>query len=94
MLAVIWPQYVEKAEDKTVWTYAAVGVLNPGGVRASIDSTNEDITLADLMMAQPFENTWDVLELNGSCILQVSALTCTEKDWKKIRYRSRRWIGN
>ncbi|XP_017759918.1 PREDICTED: apyrase [Eufriesea mexicana] len=63
--------YVEKAEDKTAWTYAAVGVLNPGGVRASIDSMTEDITLADLMMAQPFENTWDVLELNGSCILQI-----------------------
>ncbi|XP_003400602.1 apyrase [Bombus affinis] len=63
--------YVERAENKTVWTYAAVGVYNPGGIRAPIDSIGKDITFADLIMAQPFENTWDILELKGSCILQI-----------------------
>ncbi|XP_033187144.1 apyrase [Bombus vosnesenskii] len=63
--------YVERAENKTVWTYAAVGVYNPGGIRAPIDSIGQDITFADLIMAQPFENTWDILELKGSCILQI-----------------------
>ena len=62
---------MDKAEDKTVWTYAAVSVTNPGGIRAPIDSTTQDITFADVIMAQPFENTWDILELNGSCIVQV-----------------------
>ncbi|KAK1129395.1 hypothetical protein K0M31_019127 [Melipona bicolor] len=63
--------YVDKAENKTVWTYAAVSVTNPGGIRAPIDSTTQDITFADVIMAQPFENTWDILELNGSCIIQI-----------------------
>lgn len=63
--------YVEKAENKTVWTYAAVGVMNTGGIRIPIDSAGRYITYSDLLMAQPFENTWDILELNGSCILQI-----------------------
>lgn len=63
--------YVQKAENRTYWTYAAVGVMNPGGIRAPIDSMNRNVTFADMMQAQPFENTWDTLELNGSCILQI-----------------------
>lgn len=64
-------QYVDKAENQTFWTYAAIAVVNPGGIRASIDSMGDDITYGDLMMVQPFENTWDTIELNGSCIVQV-----------------------
>lgn len=67
---------MDKAENKTVWTYAAVGVMNTGGIRIPIDSAGRDITYSDLLMAQPFENTWDILELNGSCILQVFAKLC------------------
>ncbi|CAK9801435.1 unnamed protein product [Anthophora plagiata] len=63
--------YVDKAENKTFWTYAAVACMNTGGIRAPIDSMGEDITFGDLMMVQPFENTWDTLEINGSCILQI-----------------------
>ncbi|XP_026671521.1 apyrase isoform X2 [Ceratina calcarata] len=63
--------YVKKAENRTYWTYAAVGVLNPGGIRAPIDSMNKNVTYADMMQVQPFENTWDTLELNGGCILQI-----------------------
>ncbi|XP_076763675.1 apyrase [Xylocopa sonorina] len=63
--------YVEKAEDERFWTYAAVGVINPGGVRAPIDALGQNVTYADLVMAQPFENTWDILELKGSCIVQI-----------------------
>ena len=63
--------YVEQAENRTYWTYAAVACMNPGGIRSSIDSIGGDITFGDLMMAQPFENTWDTLELNGTCIMQI-----------------------
>ncbi|XP_076639053.1 apyrase [Colletes latitarsis] len=66
--------YVERAENQTFWTYAAVACMNPGGIRAPIESVNEDITFGDLMMSQPFENTWDILELNGSCIMQILEL--------------------
>lgn len=61
--------YVEKAENKTVWTYAAVACMNPGGIRVPIESM--DITFNDLIMAQPFENTWDTIELKGSCIMDI-----------------------
>ncbi|XP_031832595.1 apyrase [Nomia melanderi] len=66
--------YVEKAENKTFWTYAAVACMNPGGIRAPIESMGADITFSDLMMAQPFENTWDTLELNGTCIMKILKL--------------------
>ena len=62
--------YVDQAENQTFWSYAAVAVTNPGGIRASIDSIGRNITLGDLITSSPFENTWDVLELNGSCIKQ------------------------
>ncbi|XP_054004217.1 apyrase-like [Hylaeus anthracinus] len=66
--------FVEKAENKTFWTYAAVACMNPGGIRSPIESVGEDVTFGDLMMAQPFENTWDTLELKGSCIMQILEL--------------------
>ncbi|XP_078036030.1 apyrase [Augochlora pura] len=61
--------YAGKAENETDWTHAAVACMNPGGIRAPIEST--DITFSDLIMAQPFENTWDTIELKGSCILDI-----------------------
>ncbi|XP_015438966.1 PREDICTED: apyrase-like [Dufourea novaeangliae] len=66
--------YVEKAENETFWTYAAVACMNPGGIRAPIESMGKDVTFGDLMMVQPFENTWDTLELRGSCILKILEL--------------------
>ncbi|XP_076182578.1 apyrase isoform X2 [Ptiloglossa arizonensis] len=66
--------YVEQAENRTFWTYAAVACTNPGGIRSPIESMNNNITFGDLMMSQPFENTWDTLELNGSCIVQILEL--------------------
>ncbi|XP_012139780.2 apyrase isoform X1 [Megachile rotundata] len=63
--------YVEQAENPNVWTYAAVACTNPGGIRTSIDSMGRNITLGDLITAIPFENTWDILELKGSCIMQI-----------------------
>lgn len=74
---------MEKAENETVWTYAAVGVMNTGGIRIPIDSAGGYITYSDLLMAQPFENTWDILELNGSCILEVWQ-NCVKNSGKKL----------
>lgn len=64
-------QYVDDAENKSHWTYAAVACTNPGGIRNDIEEETE-ITYGDLMMVHPFENTWDTLELTGGSIKKVS----------------------
>ncbi|CAL1683018.1 unnamed protein product [Lasius platythorax] len=61
--------FVDKAENETHWTYAAVACLNSGGIRTSIEES--EITYGDLMMVQPFENTWDTLELTGESIKKI-----------------------
>lgn len=60
---------VDDAENKTYWTYAAVACSNSGGIRTSIEES--EITYGDLMMVQPFENTWDTLELTGESIKKI-----------------------
>ncbi|XP_033336686.2 apyrase [Megalopta genalis] len=61
--------YAGKAKNRTFWTHAAVACMNPGGIRAPIETG--EITFSDLIMAQPFENTWDTIELKGSCIMDI-----------------------
>lgn len=62
--------FVDQAEDESYWTYASIAVTNGGGIRSPIDSASGDITFADLVMVQPFENNWDVVEMLGSDIRQ------------------------
>ncbi|XP_025073201.1 apyrase-like isoform X2 [Pogonomyrmex barbatus] len=64
--------FVDNAENKTHWTYAAVACSNAGGIRTSIEES--EITYGDLMMVQPFENTWDTIELTGKSIEKVPSL--------------------
>ncbi|XP_020284123.1 apyrase isoform X2 [Pseudomyrmex gracilis] len=64
--------FVDAADNKSYWTYAAVACMNPGGIRTSIEES--DITYGDLLMVQPFENTWDTVELTGESIKKVSRL--------------------
>ena len=49
------------------WTDAAVCVNNGGGIRSSINATNNggNITLEDLMSVFPFSNNMLTLELTG-----------------------------
>lgn len=60
---------MDAADNKSYWTYAAVACMNPGGIRTSIEES--DITYGDLLMVQPFENTWDTVELTGESIKKV-----------------------
>ncbi|KAL0123039.1 hypothetical protein PUN28_007578 [Cardiocondyla obscurior] len=60
---------VDEAENKTHWTYAAAACFNAGGIRTSIEES--EITYGDLMMVQPFENTWDTIELTGESIKNI-----------------------
>ncbi|XP_021942386.1 apyrase-like isoform X2 [Zootermopsis nevadensis] len=54
------------------WTRAAIALINSGGIRTSIFETGADgnITYADLLTAQPFENTVDIIELQGKHLLE------------------------
>ncbi|XP_011696070.1 PREDICTED: apyrase isoform X1 [Wasmannia auropunctata] len=61
--------FVNDAENKTHWTYAAVACTNSGGIRTSLEES--EITYGDLMMVQPFENTWDTVELTGESIREI-----------------------
>nr|KAF7438278.1 hypothetical protein H0235_000669 [Vespula pensylvanica] len=60
--------FVDLAENETYWTYAAISCTNTGGIRASIEDFAVNITYGDLLMVQPFENTWDTVEITGSSI--------------------------
>lgn len=45
--------------------------MNGGGIRGSINSSNGTITYGDLIIIQPFENFWDIVEMQGKYIRQV-----------------------
>lgn len=64
-------EYVNLAPPGS-WTRAAIGIINSGGIRTSITETAPDgnITYADLITAQPFANTVDIIELQGKHILE------------------------
>lgn len=51
---------IKDAEDGS-WTFAAISLMNPGGVRGSVSSGV--LTFADLVMITPFENTLDSCKL-------------------------------
>ncbi|XP_032670462.1 apyrase isoform X2 [Odontomachus brunneus] len=61
--------YVDAIDDERYWTYAAVACTNAGGIRNDIERT--EITYGSLIMVQPFENTWDTLELTGKTIRKI-----------------------
>lgn len=65
-------EYVETAKPGS-WTRAAIGLINSGGIRASIIETmpGGNITFTDLMLSQPFSNTVDIIELQGKHLLEV-----------------------
>ncbi|XP_076242053.1 apyrase [Calliopsis andreniformis] len=84
--------YVEYAESKSHWTHAAVACMNPGGIRTPIDSSERDINFGQLIMAQPFENTWDTIELKGNCIMEIlESKTTLVWSGLKVTYNSTKY---
>ncbi|XP_060524614.1 apyrase-like [Cylas formicarius] len=67
-------QYTDRA-DATSWTYAAIALVNAGGIRTDIPVGN--ITYNDISIAQPFANTVDVGELEGRYLKELME-QCTE----------------
>nr|CAD7440908.1 unnamed protein product [Timema bartmani] len=68
-------EYVALAPENA-WTYAAIAMMNSGGIRAEISELNDGVILFnDLATAQPFQNTVDTLELEGHVLLQVIELS-------------------
>lgn len=59
--------YVGKGPEGT-WTAAAIAFINAGGLRTNIEPG--DITYSDMVAAQPFENTVDLVELQGKDLKQ------------------------
>jgi 5'-nucleotidase len=57
----------EKSDDS--WTWATIGITNPGGVRSSLSSGN--LTYYDLVATTPFENTCDKLEVQGKYLREM-----------------------
>ncbi|KAF2903611.1 hypothetical protein ILUMI_02575 [Ignelater luminosus] len=53
-------------DEEDAWTSAAIAITNAGSLRASIEIG--DITFNDLVTTQPFENTFDIGELQGKYI--------------------------
>ncbi|XP_012530610.1 apyrase isoform X2 [Monomorium pharaonis] len=76
---------VDDAENKTHWTYAAVACLNSGGIRTSLEKS--DLTYGDLIMVQPFENTWDTIELTGESIKKILKMNILAWSGLKITYK-------
>ena len=46
-----------KFAEPGAWTYSALAITNPGGVRGPLNKG--DLTFADLVTTTPFENTLD-----------------------------------
>lgn len=51
------------------WTWATIGITNPGGVRSSLNYGN--LTYSDLVATTPFENTVDKLEVQGKYLREM-----------------------
>ncbi|XP_023287861.1 apyrase [Orussus abietinus] len=63
--------FVDKAENVSSWTYAAISCMHVGGLRNSIEKTSGFITFGDLAAMLPFGDVWNAVELLGSDLLQV-----------------------
>ncbi|KAK3925367.1 Apyrase [Frankliniella fusca] len=77
--------YAGKGPEGT-WTAAPIAFINAGGLRSNI--APGDITYGDLIAAQPFENTVDLVDLEGRYLLEtledtVDSLTLLQ--WSGLR---------
>ncbi|KAF7644508.1 hypothetical protein LDENG_00219920 [Lucifuga dentata] len=59
--------------DGLQWNHVSACILNAGGIRSSIDEENSNgsITLEKLIGTLPFENTMDLVQVNGSTLRKV-----------------------
>nr|KAG5691605.1 hypothetical protein BaRGS_023733 [Batillaria attramentaria] len=55
--------------DGLEWNHVALALINSGSIRSSLPKG--DISVADVLAVQPFQNIIDIVELNGSSILLV-----------------------
>ncbi|KAJ8919181.1 hypothetical protein NQ315_012168 [Exocentrus adspersus] len=60
--------WTNKAEEGA-WTYASMSAVSPGGIRTNIPIGN--ITYNDLITAVPYNNTFDVAEIQGKYIKEL-----------------------
>lgn len=65
--AMAYAAFDENIEEDA-WTYAAIAITNPGGVRGSLEPG--DLTYSNLITTTPFENTVDKMEVQGKFLKQ------------------------
>lgn len=53
----------DESYENDEWTWATIGITNPGGVRGSL--MTGELTYSNLVTTTPFENTCDRLEIQG-----------------------------
>ncbi|XP_013418359.1 5'-nucleotidase-like [Lingula anatina] len=58
-----------KPNDGTRWTNASIGMWNSGGIREPIEIG--DILVSNVLRTIPFENTVDIVKINGSTLWAV-----------------------
>ncbi|XP_059478931.1 apyrase-like [Neocloeon triangulifer] len=68
-------EYTELNDDDG-WTFAAIAIMNPGGLRAPMGES-PNITVNDLYTCQPFQNTIDTIELQGKDIVELMELAAS-----------------
>lgn len=59
-----------KRYSGTGWTDAAIGIIQGGGVRASIERNSKGITMEDLQTVSPFESKIVLIEITGKILLE------------------------
>ncbi|XP_022520687.2 5'-nucleotidase [Astyanax mexicanus] len=61
-----------KYPDEVQWNHVGSCILNGGGIRSPIDERNRNgtITMEDVIAVLPFGGTFDLVQLNGSTLLQ------------------------
>ncbi|XP_052133254.1 apyrase-like [Frankliniella occidentalis] len=77
--------YVGKGPEGT-WTAASIAFINAGGLRTNIAPGN--ITYGDLVAAQPFENSVDLVDIQGRYLLDTledTMDTLTLLQWSGLR---------
>nr|XP_023014359.1 apyrase-like isoform X3 [Leptinotarsa decemlineata] len=67
------------------WTRSSIAVVNPGGMRNDIRIG--DITYNDLATAQPFENTFDIGEIDGVHLRELFEYTSLPYGYKNAENR-------
>ncbi|KAL8583251.1 hypothetical protein ACOMHN_043086 [Nucella lapillus] len=64
--------------DSMEWNHVAIAIVNSGGIRSTL--SKGDITVADVLMVQPFRSTIDIVEVKGSALVSIMEHSASQWD--------------